>query len=176
MSFYGCGITLYDTIISCNETCSCCKEFKPVHPKRNQSWIFIGRTDAEAETPMLWPPDAKNWFTGKDWCRERLKAGGEGEDRGWDDWMASSTQWTWIWVSSGSWWWTGRPGVLRFMGPQRVGHDWATDWTELNGYYLLIMFEREKWRRFLKNSHIPISKVNGSTRKTILEIRIFSKI
>ena len=61
------------------------------------------------------------------WYWERLKAGGEGEDRGWDSWMASRTQWTWVWVNSGSWWWTGRPGVLRFMGSQRVGHDWATE-------------------------------------------------
>ena len=61
----------------------------------------------------------------------RLKAGGEGADRGWDGWMASPTQWTWVWVNSGSWWWTGRPGVLRFMGLQRVGHDWTT---ELNWY------------------------------------------
>ena len=62
---------------------------------------------------------------------ERLKAGGKGDDRGWDGWMASLTQWTWIWVSSGSWWWTGRPGVLQSMGSQRVGHDWATElnWT-----------------------------------------------
>ena len=57
------------------------------------------------------------------WCWERLKAGGEGDDRGWDGWMASPTQRTWVWVSSGSWWWTGKPGVLRFMWLQRVGHD-----------------------------------------------------
>ena len=65
------------------------------------------------------------------WCWERLRAGGEGDDRGWDGWMASPTQWTWVWVDSGSWWWTGRPGMLRFMGLQRVGHDWATElnWT-----------------------------------------------
>ena len=61
------------------------------------------------------------------WCWERLRAGGEGEDRGWDGWMASLTQWTWVWVDSGSWWWTGRPGMLRFMGLWRVGHDWATE-------------------------------------------------
>ena len=60
------------------------------------------------------------------WCWERLGAGEEGDDRGWDGWMASLTQWTWVWVNSGSWWWTGRPGVLRFTGSQRVGHDWAT--------------------------------------------------
>ena len=61
------------------------------------------------------------------WCWERLKAGGEGYDRGWDAWMASPTQWTWVWVDSGIWWWTGRPDVLRFMGLQRLGHDWATE-------------------------------------------------
>ena len=68
------------------------------------------------------------------WCWEGLGAGGEGDDRGWDGWMASLTRWTWVWVNSGSWWWTGRPGVLRFMGSQRVGHDWATElnWTELS--------------------------------------------
>ena len=60
------------------------------------------------------------------WCWERLKVGGEGDDRGWDGWMASLTQWTWVWVNSGSWWWTGRPGVLQSMGSQRVGHDWVT--------------------------------------------------
>ena len=62
---------------------------------------------------------------------ERLKAGGKGEDRGWDGWMAPLTQWTWVWVNSGSWWWAGRPGVLQSMGLQRVGHDWATEqnWT-----------------------------------------------
>ena len=66
------------------------------------------------------------------WCWERLGAGGEGNDRGWDSWMASSTRWTWVWVNSGSWWWTGRPGILRFMGSQRVRHDRATElnWTE----------------------------------------------
>ena len=67
------------------------------------------------------------------WCWEGLGAEGEGDDRGWDGWMASLTQWMWVWVNSGSWWWTGRPGVLRFMGSQRVRHDWATElnWTEL---------------------------------------------
>jgi len=68
------------------------------------------------------------------WCWERSKAGGEREDRGWDGWMVSLTQWTWVWVNSGSWWRTGKPGVLQSMGLQRVGHDWATEmnWTELN--------------------------------------------
>ena len=66
----------------------------------------------------------------KPWCWERLKAGREGDDRGWDGWMASPTQWTWVWVNSGSWLWTGRPGMLQSMGSQRVGHDWATELTD----------------------------------------------
>ena len=72
-------------------------------------------------------PHVKSWL----WCWEGLGAGGKGDDRGWDGWMASQTQWTWVWVNSGSWWWTGRPGMLQFMGLQRVGHDWAIElnWT-----------------------------------------------
>ena len=86
------------------------KDIKPVHPKGNQSWILTGRTDAEAKTPILWPPDANNLAHWKrPWCWERLKVGREGDDRGWDGWM---TWWTWVWASSGSWWWTGRPGLL----------------------------------------------------------------
>ena len=67
------------------------------------------------------------------WCCERLRAGGEGDDRGWDGWIALPTQWTWVWVNSGCLWWTGRPGVLRFMGSQRVWQDWVTErnWARL---------------------------------------------
>ena len=66
------------------------------------------------------------------WCWEGLGAGGEGDDRRWDGWMASPTRWMWVWMNSGSWWWTGRPGMLQFMGSQRVGHNWATElnWTD----------------------------------------------
>ena len=107
-----------------------CKEIQPIHPKGDQSWIFIGKTDAEAETPILWPPDVKNWLIGKDpGCWERLKAGGEGDDREWDGWMASPTQWTWVWVNSGSWWWTGKPGVLWSVGLQSRTR--LSYWTEL---------------------------------------------
>ena len=72
------------------------------------------------------------------WCWERLKAGGEGDNRGWDGWMASPTWCTWVWASSGSWWWTGKPGVLQSMGLQMVGHDWATElnWTDMTGHLL----------------------------------------
>ena len=104
-----------------------CKEIQPVHPKGDQSWVFIGRTDVEAEAPILWPPDVENWLSWKDWCWERLRAGGEGDNRRWDGWMASPTQWTWVWVDSRSWWRTGRPGMLLFMGSQRVGHDWEAE-------------------------------------------------
>ena len=104
-----------------------CKEIQRVHPKGDKSWVFIGRTDAEAETPILWQPHVKSWLIGKD-----PDAGGEGDDRGWDGWVASPTWWAWVWVNFRSWWWTGRPGVLQFMGSQGVGHNRATEpnWTE----------------------------------------------
>ena len=101
-----------------------CKEIQPVHPKGDQYWVFFGRTYAEAETPVLWPPDAKNQLNWKrPWCWEGLKVGGEGDDRGWDGWTVSLTQWTWVWASSGSWWQTGKPGMLQSMGSQRVRWD-----------------------------------------------------
>ena len=111
-----------------------CKEIQAVHPKGNQSWVFIGRTDVEAETPILWPLDGKSWLiwkdpdAGKDWGQEE-KGTTEDEMAGWHHWL----NWRWVWVDSGSWWWTGKPGVLQFMGSQRVGHDWETElnWTEL---------------------------------------------
>ena len=107
-----------------------CKEIKPVQPKGNQSWAFIGRTDVEAETPntlATWCEELTHLK--RSWCWERLKAGREGDDRVWDGWMASLTQWTWVWVNSRSYWWTGRPGVLQSMGSQ--SWPWLRDWTEL---------------------------------------------
>ena len=98
-----------------------CKEVQPVYPKGDQSWVFILAT---------WCKELSHWK--RSWCWEGLEAGGEGNDRRWDGWMALPTLWTWVWVNSRSLWWTGRPGVVRFMGSQRVGHDWATElnWTE----------------------------------------------
>ena len=98
------------------------KDIKSVNPKGNQPWIFTWRTDAEA--PILWPPYVKSRLIGKGpWCWERLKAGGEEDDRGWDGWMASLTQWTRVCASSRTYWRTGMPGMLQTMGSQRVGHD-----------------------------------------------------
>ena len=111
-------------------------EIQPVNPKGNQSWIFIGRTDVEAETPIFWPPDAKNWLTGKDpgagkdWRWEE-KGTTEDEMVGWHHQLSGG-----VWVNSGSWWWTGKPGMLQSMVSQRVGHDWAT---ELTDQYIIIM-------------------------------------
>ena len=86
--------------------------------------IVLGRTDTEAETPILRLPEVKNWLIGKD--SDAGSDWGQEEKGMIDGWMASPTRWTWVWVNSGSWWWTGRPGVLQVMGSQRVGHDWAT--------------------------------------------------
>ena len=95
-----------------------------------RNWLQprIGRTDAEAETLntlTISCEELAHWK--RPWCWEGLEAGGEGDDRGWDGWKASPAQWTWVWVDSGSWWWTGSPGVLWFMGLEKVGHDWATE-------------------------------------------------
>ena len=110
------------------------KEIQPIHLKGNQSWIFIERTNVEVETNSLatWCKELIHWK--RPWFWERLKAGGEGDARGWDSWMASPTGWKWVLVSSGSWWWTGKPEVLQSIRSQRVGHNWATElnWTELN--------------------------------------------
>ena len=106
------------------------KEIQPVHPKGNQSWIFTGRTDAESEAPILWPPDAKNWLIGKDPDAGKIEDGRRGLQKK-AGWMVSPTKWTWFWVNPWSCWWTGRPCVLQSMGSQRVGHNWATEmnWT-----------------------------------------------
>ena len=90
-----------------------------------------------SNTLATWCKELTNWK--RPWCWERLKAGRKGDDRGWDGWMASPTQWTWVWVIFGSWWWTGKPGVLQSRGLQRVGQDWVTELTDqpLTGYCVL---------------------------------------
>ena len=116
------------------------KEIKPVNPKGNQSWIFIGRTDAEAEAPIFWAPEAKHWLIWKrPWCWERLMARGK-EDRGWDGWMASLTQWTWIWANweivkdMGAW----HAAVHVVTRSQTWLSDWTTDYFSFAGQKFLM--------------------------------------
>ena len=115
-----------------------CKEIQPVHPKGDQSWMFIGRTDVAAETPTLWPPDVKIWLIEKDPDAEKDWRWGTRGWQTWDGWMASPTQWTFVLVNSWSWWWTGKPGMLQSMGLQRVGHEWVTElnWTEEHLWFM----------------------------------------
>ena len=103
------------------------KEIKPVNPKGNQPWIFIGRTGAKAEAPILCTLMLEPTHWNRPWCWERLRARGERGNRGWDGWMASPTQWTWTWANSGRQRRAGKPGVLQSMGSQRVGHDLVTE-------------------------------------------------
>ena len=115
------------------------REIKPVNPKENPNLTIHWKDwcwSWSSNTLATWCEEPIHWK--RPWCWERLRAGGEGADRGWDDWMASPTQWTWVWTSSRWWWKTGKPGVLQSMGSQRVGHDLVTDqqqnWT--SGYPL----------------------------------------
>ena len=114
------------------------KEIKPINGKGNQPWLFIGRTDAEAEAP-----DAKPTHQKRPWCWQRLRVAEEGDDRGWDGWMASLTQWTWVQANSGRYWRTGKPGMLQSMGSQRVGHRWATElnWFQVCNCKVLVYSE-----------------------------------
>ena len=144
--------------------------------------------DAKAETLVLWPPHVKSWLigrepdAGRDWGQEEK---GTTEDE-----MASLTRWTWVWVNSGSWWWTGRPGVLQFMGLQRVRHDWATDliWSDL--YHLtslcasflepsLVLSEMAMWELItpclLIMCWLPIQRVSA-TSSVSLKLHFFSKL
>ena len=120
------------------------------------SWIFIGRTDAEAETPIFWPPDAKNWLekdpdAGKDWRLEE-----KGMTEAWDGWMLSPTWWTWVWTSFESCWWTGKPSMLQSMGSQRAEHDWATELTDDDKKYF-----KDRTVFIVSLFHIPaLSHVN----------------
>ena len=126
---------------------------------------------------ILWPMSSWNSNTLATWCKEqthlkrpwcweRLRAGGEGDDRGWDGWMASPTQWTWAWVDSASWWWTGRPGVLWFMALQRVRHDWVTElnWTEHYIWFCISVYSCF--------SHVRLCSLLGSSVHGILQARI----
>ena len=121
-----------------------CKEIQPVHSKGDQPWVFFGKNDAKSETPVLLATSCEELTHWKRlWCWEGLGAGGKGDGKGWDGWMASPTQWMWVWVNSRRWW-TGKPGVLWFMGLQRVRHGWVTemtDWTEVLKNYCTLKIE-----------------------------------
>ena len=134
-----------------------CKEIKPLNPKGNQSWIFIGRTDAEAQAPILWPPDVKSrlWKRAlpehqkRPWCWERLRVRGKGSDRGWDGWMTSLTQWIWVWTNSRRQWRTEKPSMLQPMGLQSwtLFNDWTT-----STIFVLFIFD------YLNQMWISLSK------------------
>ena len=114
-----------------------CKEIKPIKSKGNQSWISIGRTHAEAETPILWPPDGKNWLIGKTLMLGKIEGRRKGDHKGWDGWMASPTQWTWLGAKSRSWWCTGRPGVLQSMGCKESETTEQLSWAERTVLWIL---------------------------------------
>ena len=141
-----------------------CKEIQPVPPKGNQSWVFIGMTDAEAETPTGKDSDA-----GKDWRQE------EKGTTGWDGWMASLTRWTWVWVSSASWWWTRKPGVLQSMVSQRVRHTWVTElnWSiDLNLNFKTYYTSRRNLPHKLMNTYSP----NFHLFHHVIKYTIFRKV
>ena len=110
-----------------------CKEIQPVHCEGDQPWISLEGMMLKLNSSTLATSCEELTHWNRLWCWEGLGVGGEGDHRGWDGWMVSLTGWTWVWVNSGSWWWTGSPGLLRFMGLQTVGHDWVTElnWNEL---------------------------------------------
>ena len=110
-----------------------CKEIQPVHPKGDQSWVFWEAWCWSWNSSTLATSCEELTHLKKLLCWERLKVGGQGDDREWDGWMASPTQWIRVWVDSSSWWGTGRPAVLQFMESQRVRHNWVTElnWTQL---------------------------------------------
>ena len=127
-----------------------CKEIQPVHPEvlsvHRKDWCWSWNSN----TLATWCKELTHLK--RPWCWERLKAWGEGDDRGWDGWMASPTQWRWVWVNSGSWWWTGRPGMPWSMGSQRVGHNWAT---ELNWTYDYTVEMRNRFQEIDLIDRVP---------------------
>ena len=146
-----------------------CKEVRPVHSKEDHSWVFFGRNNAKAETPVLWSPHMKCWLTGKLWSLEGLEAG-EGDDRGWDGWMASLTRWTGVCVSSGSWWWTGSPAVLQCMGFRKVTHDWTElNWTEAPDKEFISKIYKQLLNLNSRKNTRPHDKIGQRSKQTFLQ-------
>ena len=154
----------------------------PTNPSKRRSVLGVHwRTDVEAETPTLWPPDVKSWLIWKDLdARENWGQ----VDKGTTGWMASSTEWAWVLGNSRSWWWTGRPGVLRFMGSQRVGHDWATElnWIEfalihgpnILGSYAMLLFTALDFTSITSHIHNWVFFCFGSVSSFVLELFLHS--
>ena len=149
----------------------------PTSPSQRKSVLNVHWKDWcwgwNSNTLATWCEELTYWGKKKKpWCWERLKAGGEGDDRGRDGWMASWIQWTWVWVNSRSWWWTGKPGILQSMGSQRIGHDWATElnWTGR----LLLCYERH-WHSWTPEERNSIWGQWQDDRSEILCNKVFSK-
>ena len=143
----------------------------PTSPSWRRSVLGVHWTDWcwswNSSTLASWCEELTHWK--RPWCWEGLGAGGEEDNRGWDGWMASPTRWAWVWVN-GSWWWTGRPGVLRFMGSQRVGCDWATELTDWTEVWVYIMLARTLMSYLI--SHLILSTIL-SCSITILILKLF---
>ena len=150
------------------------KEIQPVHPRGDCCCVFIGGTDVEAETPILWPPDAESWLiwedsdAGKDWGQEEKGTERMRQLDGITNTMDMG------WMDSGSWWWTGRPGVLQFTGSQIVGHDWATEpnWT----YCWIYCHMNLQWIRISHRSLVPDHHSNYNNDEDIWNIAGITKM
>ena len=152
-----------------------CKEIQPVHPKGSQSWKDWCWS-WNSNTLATWCEELTHLK--RPWWWERLKAEGEGDHIGWDGWMASPTQWTWVWVSSGNWRWTGRPGVLQSMGSQRVGHDWATelkiDIHTFTTVSVLQSPEHSQWQYVEKSCRLKVEASAPTTPKQVRQLSLVS--
>ena len=140
-----------------------CKEIQAVHSEGDQPWVLWREWSWNSSTLATSWEELTHWK--RLWCWEESGAEREGDNRGWDGWMVSPTRWTWVWVNSRSWWWTGRPGVLLFMGLQRVGHDWATEvnWTEalFSCYHLYLSTAKQHLSIFRKVKSLSCVRHHG---------------
>ena len=121
-----------------------------------------------SKTSATWCEELSHWK--RLWCQERLKAGGEGDDRGWDGWMVSLIRWTWVSAISGSWWWSGKPGVLQCMGSQRVRHDWESELTELHAGSTLVLSSVSQSRPTLCDPHTSEKQMKILRKKCALAV------
>ena len=146
-----------------------CKAIQPVHPKEDQSWLSWKDWcwSWNSNTLATWSEELTHLK--RPWCLERLRAEGEGDDGGWEGWMASSTQWTWVWLNFRSWWWIGRPGILQSMGSQRVRHDWATELNSHNLHFKIMGLEQTIERSYQTHSYNIHFKMTGLVIKSSQE-------